>query len=476
MAESDYSFPTAPSFTESAFPPPPQRGAKTVDKYLKEIEQYLQIQLVGLTEMQASLTEGWIIDVLRVNGLVANSIKANSILTHDFFIGSDGSGSIEMSGSTTQIIIKDEAGTNRVIAGDFGASNDDWGIKVLDSTGTVKFQSTSITFMDGAVITNATIVDAKIVNLNGSKLDNSTVGNTKISDLSASKINAGTLTVTGSPAISVTSSGAVIFSAGGDIIFKATASDGNFISFRTSGNAERGSIVYSPASNIFSINNANGSEVFLDATFGTGTGRKLTMRSADITTVSSTQGGAVTVDSNITLNPSSVVVTTQNFRSTADNNDSCGIASFRWSDVRSVLINGADYGMENGVRMTEPDRVYTTADPLDGILFMKPDKWEPFLWFHLDGTIQSGGFLEPDVAKNLPINEEKAKELEVSIRESMIQSGEYLSIKDEKTVSRRAKQLERLVNGTRPLEDSRKDSRRSDYDEKLDPNKKARRL
>lgn len=53
-------------------------------------------------------------------------------------------------------------------------------------------------------------------------------------------------------------------------------------------------------------------------------------------------GGALTID----ISQSSVLPG-------ADNGITLGNASFRWSDLRSVLINGADYGFENGWIMRE---------------------------------------------------------------------------------------------------------------------------
>lgn len=40
----------------------------------------------------------------------------------------------------------------------------------------------------------------------------------------------------------------------------------------------------------------------------------------------------------------------------ADNDTTLGTTSLRWSDVRAVLINGADYGLDNLWRMTEAER------------------------------------------------------------------------------------------------------------------------
>ncbi len=49
----------------------------------------------------------------------------------------------------------------------------------------------------------------------------------------------------------------------------------------------------------------------------------------------------------------SVTVQSGKFTPIGDNVVSCGIAADRWSDVRSVLINGADYGFENGYILRE---------------------------------------------------------------------------------------------------------------------------
>lgn len=361
MSESDFQFPTAPSFTESAFPPPPTRGSKDIDTYVKEIEKYLQVQLVGLTEMQASLTEGWIVDGLRVTNLTAANIFANNIITETLYLGSDGNGSITLSSIPIRIIIKDEAGTNRVEIGDFGASNTDWGIKVSDASGTVKFQSTTVTFMDGAIITNATIQDAKIVDLNGTKLVNSTVGNAKISDMSASKINVGTLVVDGSPAITVTSSGALVFSAGGDIIMRATSTNFSYIFFQNSAASTLGTIGLS--SNAFTIESAttlnlrsgSSSTIFIGGSTGT-------------TTIGTTSNYRITASGRFQsdLNPA------------IHNNWNLGLSSLRWAQIWGVLINGADYCFEDDARLVEAYRVYSWYQPGDAWMFMSPD-WEP-LW------------------------------------------------------------------------------------------------
>ena len=343
--------------------------------------------------MQSSITQGWIVDGLRVVNLTADNITANTIFTNDFYVGSDGSGSIEMSGTTTQLIIKDEAGTDRVIMGDFGASNTDWGIKVLDSTGTVKFQSTSTTFIDGAIITNATITGGKIANatITGGNIGSNTVANSNIaSGLSASKVTTGSLVVNTATgvAIDVTGDSAVLFRGGGDIIMRATATAQNLITFQNSSASNRGFIGYTPSSNTLYLTSNNA-----DITLGANNGDVDIITGGTLTAVSS--GATVTLGANITLTPTTVTVNAGNLRADTDNTRNLGTAGLRWADVRSVLINGADFCFENGFRLTEPNHIYSDGDPSEGIYFMN-DLWQPIALLTRDGHL----FLSGSVAKN----------------------------------------------------------------------------
>lgn len=81
-------------------------------------------------------------------------------------------------------------------------------------------------------------------------------------------------------------------------------------------------------------------------------------------------GGAETVTTAVTLDVDAPVqgsnITVSNIFAArfngatipgADNSYTLGTASFRWSDLRSVLINGADFGMSNGWRMVESELV-----------------------------------------------------------------------------------------------------------------------
>lgn len=167
-------FPGAPSFADATIPPMPTlKEGESAQAYVERLAPALTGLQLAIMDMQGSIADGWLIEGLRVIDLEAVTITADSIFTQDLYIGSDGNGSIGLLGTQTLIKVVDEAGQTRIEIGDFGASNSDWGIKVTDSAGTVRFQSTSSTFINGAVITDATIDNAKITDLAGNKLTGS---------------------------------------------------------------------------------------------------------------------------------------------------------------------------------------------------------------------------------------------------------------------------------------------------------------
>lgn len=69
------------------------------------------------------------------------------------------------------------------------------------------------------------------------------------------------------------------------------------------------------------------------------------------TGTSGTAGDAISFINRMTITEATGAVTPG-----ADNAQSLGTAALRWSDVRATLINGADYGMDNGWKMTEADK------------------------------------------------------------------------------------------------------------------------
>lgn len=195
---SSATFPTSPAFNEQFIPPPPTwlPEEQTPEEYIEKLSNFLGGQYVGLTSLQNSIASGWLISTLRVLDLDADTITSGTIFTQDLYIGSDGNGSIGLLGTSTLIEVVDEAGTTRVQIGDFGASNSDWGVKVNNAAGTTVFQATSTTFINGAIINDATITNAKITDLAGNKLTGSGfIDTTQLANVAVTNAKIGNLAV-----------------------------------------------------------------------------------------------------------------------------------------------------------------------------------------------------------------------------------------------------------------------------------------
>lgn len=335
-------------------------------------------------ELYNILHSGNLVRSFRVEELTADKIAAGTIGVDQIFLGSS---KFELDGVLEQIRLDDAQGSpvTRLEIGKFG-SGADYGIKVRDSSGTVVFQAASTTFLNGATITNASIDDSKISGVDGSKLAagsvtgskiasltitdaniaNATITNAKISDLSATKINTGTLTVDGSPAITVTSAGALTFTSGGDIIMKASGTNFNYIKFQTSAGSTKAQLTYDSSSDLFSISDAGGTANF----------------TINFDTIDIGVSAAQVVDINADI-ASSLIPDTDNLRNV-------GSASSRWADVRSVLINGADFCFENGFRITEINHVYEGHAPNEAVCFMNDD-WETIAILTRDGNMTIRG-------------------------------------------------------------------------------------
>jgi hypothetical protein len=342
--------------------------------------------------------------------LDADTITADSIFTQDLYVGASGNGSIGLLGTTTQITVTDENGQDRIIMGELGTGNTNWGIQAIDENGDVVFQTGSTTFIDGVIINNASINDAQINTLNGSKLTGSnfiaegdiqsnavTAAKINVSSLSAISANVGTLTAgtinatvsvnAGSidvgtltannfpVSIEITGSGALLCRNGGDIIMRHSGSgDDNLMEFQTSGGTWKGRFGYNSTFDYVYVNAASSTYIRF--------------------------GGDVDFTAQIRsdLDPET------------DSTYDIGTSGVRWRNIWGDTITGAsvntgDLNYENGVVATEPNHVYSWADPDDGVLFMDQE-WQPITWIHKNGTIETRGkiiedveFKKPDIAR-----------------------------------------------------------------------------
>lgn len=377
--------------------PPPQTQVNSitdVNTVLEQQARYNRQMLEYNTELYQMLHEQYLVKNFRVDSLTANTITSGTITSDQIYLFDE---RFELNGATGQIIVKDENGTTRFVAGKFG-SGTDYGAKVFKSDGSVLYD---LTGLGANVVTNSNIqsgavtadkvttssLSALSANMGTLTAGTITAGGT----INAGALKTGTLTVNSSTvAINVTSAGAVVFSAGGDIIMRASGTDHNFISFRTSGNAERANIAYNSATNIFTLQSLNGANLRIQST-------STAVISLTSLTNTVTLGAAT---------GTAVLGTTSNYRITANgrfqsdlnpaihNNWNLGLSGLRWANIWGVLINGADICFDNGWRITEPDKVWKGASGHDGLLIMN-EKWEVMMGFDRYGNIFTRGFVHP---------------------------------------------------------------------------------
>lgn len=329
-------FPDTPAWEDVLLPAPPVlKEGDDRDKFLKQVEKYLHSVFVSFMELNSALESGWLIRNPRVVSLDASKITAGTIFTQDLYIGSNQG--IQLLGSQDLIIVKDKQATpqTRVRIGKLGTASDDWGIEVTDSAGNVRFRAGNTTYINGAIIVDATITNSKLA-------DGSVTDPKVASGLSATKITTGTLTVTSSSvAIDVTGSGAVVFRNGGDIIMRATSGDTNFISFQNSSAVTKHQITYQPSWNRLVITSSSGAEIRISDSLdridlftdfiglGNGSTAKIDLLGAKIQS---------------------------NLMPTVDNGWDIGSNTLRWRLVRAVTITSGDLKFENDFYITEaPD-------------------------------------------------------------------------------------------------------------------------
>lgn len=399
-----------------------------VINHLNNLNRYEQAKRESLLDF----LEDGDLNSLSVSKLIAGTLAVDAV-----YIGST---KFELDGLLRQMRIKDNQGTPITVVeiGEF--ATDDHGIKIRNAAGTVIFQaSTTTTFIDGVVMKAGTItatalnvtelsaivadlgtitagiITAALIRSSASNprieltttaltgynsggdviFDLQTGGTVRFGDSGADNIlfSSGVLTVTGDiiatgniqtsavtdakvsdmsfskiTAGEITTSGIIKLASGADIQLKASSSgNNNLILFKNSSGLNKGVLAYNVTSNEFIIQSFNA-----DLIVGSNT-RTLEVNGAGITF----DAGANTVKTKDILQPNS------------DNAISCGTASLRWSDLRSVLINGADIGFENGYYFTEALQI--NPNQIEEGLYLCNDNREPIMFIDQSGNLHIKG-------------------------------------------------------------------------------------
>jgi len=339
-------------------------------------------------------------------------------------------------------VIFDLTTSGTVRLGDAGADNILFSAGVLSVTGDIigsgNIQANTVTG-DEILVANLSAISANMGTL--------TAGSITAGSITAGTINNGTLPFSDSgPDMTVTGKSNVIFSGGADIIMRSAPSgNSSMIRLQNSSGTDRFAIIYNQSSNKVFINPEAATEFIL------GNGAVQTsILGSEIVVVAKTRpsGGSVDLgdssnrfrdfyfsgilrgDADVTLESttggtirigngtSTDVIFNSRLRADLDpyqnNTINLGSASLKYADVQSVLIQGADFCFANGWRLTEPDRVYSDADPKAGIYLMDED-WNPQYFFSNDGTLFCKGVVQkyPFRSPNVPRRESKRVEKEL---------------------------------------------------------------
>lgn len=367
--------------------PPPQTQVNSitdVNTVLEQQARYNRQVLEYNTELYQMLHEQYFIKEFRVDSLTANTITSGTITSDQIYLFDE---RFELNGATGQIIVKDENGTTRFVAGKFG-SGTDYGAKVFKSDGSVLYD---LTGLGANVVTNTNIQNGAVtadkvttsslsaLSANMGTLTAGTI--TAGGNINAGALKSGSITLTGGGVtMSVTGSGNVVFSGGADIVMRATPTgDTTYLSWRTSGNSERGKVEYRVVDNALAINSVNGAELQI------GSAGALTLgASGSANVVLSPATGSIMFNGTINTN----------YTPRTHNTISVGTSTRRLANLWATLVNGSDICFDNGWRITEPDKVWKGASAQDGLLIMN-EKWEVMMGFDRYGNIFTRGFVHP---------------------------------------------------------------------------------
>jgi len=176
-------------------PPVFRKNKDKVDDYIeKKLQPWLETLMFWGQDIDSAIKQTFVLDEGRFIKLSAGTIEAGTIFTQDLFLGSDEK--IKLLGSTDVIEFWDNT-RKRIAIGKLGTGSTQKGIQVIDSAGTIIFQASDTTFLDGAVIKNASIATASIVDaaITTAKIGSAAVTNAKIGNLAVTNGKIGNLAV-----------------------------------------------------------------------------------------------------------------------------------------------------------------------------------------------------------------------------------------------------------------------------------------
>ena len=179
------------TFDDIVLPVPPVYVPGEVFDYTtNKLPKYLKSQYTSMLDLISAIQSAFLVSNEQISGLDADKITNDTQFTQSVFVGAESK--IKLDGVNNQITITDNQGSpvTRVILGKLSSATDDYGLKVINDSGDVKFQTGSTTFIDGGIITANTVTATQIA----------------ADTITATQIAADTITATELAAKSVTAS------------------------------------------------------------------------------------------------------------------------------------------------------------------------------------------------------------------------------------------------------------------------------
>ena len=179
------------TFDDIVLPVPPVYVPGEVFDYTtNKLPKYLKSQYTSMLDLISAIQSAFLVSNEQISGLDADKITNDTQFTQSVFVGAESK--IKLDGVNNQITITDNQGSpvTRVILGKLSSATDDYGLKVINDSGDVKFQTGSTRFIDGGIITANTVTATQIA----------------ADTITATQIAADTITATELAANSVTAS------------------------------------------------------------------------------------------------------------------------------------------------------------------------------------------------------------------------------------------------------------------------------
>lgn len=176
------------SFDEISLPNPPTYiEGQPVEYVTVKLPAFLRAQYTALLDFMSAVQSGFLISSDQVISLDADKITNNTQFTQSVFVGAESK--IKLDGVNNQITITDNQSTprTRVYLGKFSSADNDYGLRVVDASNVVKFQTGDTTFIDGGIISANTVTATQIA------ADTITVDQMAANSVTATEINVSNL-------------------------------------------------------------------------------------------------------------------------------------------------------------------------------------------------------------------------------------------------------------------------------------------